>query len=914
VLAKDIQAYPVDSESQSIRTIGLQQRQNNRKINKLVRDWTDGLGYSRLRRDANRGINGLRDADAETRFGSMLTLPLNPQAQTHADPADHLISYVDFRGNLVGVFEDDYNGSAIGINVTRNFNAGTDTWDDSNSSNDPTFGSFTGGLAQATSISVAHTPQTTYGNRLIVAFIGQSASIGTLTGTPPTYGGAAMTLLTRQVQASAVAVSIYYLINPESGESTCVATSSATDDWVMIVADFYHCDQVKPFRSSGGASGASVQTLAVNTIVKDDDLVIGMFGSRTASGSLGTTSGGTGQTLIRELAYDDGLFDTATSYERAGANSLTFDHSGVTNAAAGASALAYGVLAAPNGLISISPSNAHGIRVFDTTVHKGSIFTIMTDDVIEGAYQWSKSSNGATWVGGNGSSWPASVYLHTDKTRVNNWAQKYAAILGFGTNIIVAIYEDPDSAAGTNTKVRIGYSDDSGATWTFHANLVIPCTDTPNISLISARDIFSTFGATIPALVTSDNIYLLDITNDSYQAMLPSGILGGTANEALAVSHASDASIYVSKASGDILRIAIPSPGVIDIRNIGPNSRAKVLESDGLVAARQGHANFMWGGDPRWLFVAYGGHASGKNGSVLCFDYVTGAWHSFYRDATADRNTTRIIGSDESDGVSRLHITTDAAASSVLQQFEEPYVSAATGATQQYRSTGYVEWAEDDLGDPHADSAILTIRLDADGLDNVSTIEGGSGTSTDVEIEYGVNGAAWDNVSTLGLFGSDDLTLFLGKTNQNTPGASEAGTPVGISAKTFRMRAELKRDGTVTNTPKIKEVQTEHINKSEDLNGFVISIDVGATAQDQQINPEVVLDRIDTIKGSVISIPLEFGQETDGTNTTYYVEHVRRGQFDSEGIFPQGVGYGAVTEKTVNIGTVTMYLEERIDV
>ena len=208
----------------------------------------------------------------------------------------------------------------------------------------------------------------------------------------------------------------------------------------------------------------------------------------------------------------------------------------------------------------------------------------------------------------------------------------------------------------------------------------------------------------------------------------------------------------------------------------------------------------------------------------------------------------------------------------------------------------------------------LTIRLDADGLDNVSTIEGGSGTSTDVEIEYGVNGAAWDNVSTLGLFGSDDLTLFLGKTNQNTPGASEAGTPVGISAKTFRMRAELKRDGTVTNTPKIKEVQTEHINKSEDLNGFVISIDVGATAQDQQINPEVVLDRIDTIKGSVISIPLEFGQETDGTNTTYYVEHVRRGQFDSEGIFPQGVGYGAVTEKTVNIGTVTMYLEERIDV
>ena len=91
-------------------------------------------------------------------------------------------------------------------------------------------------------------------------------------------------------------------------------------------------------------------------------------------------------------------------------------------------------------------------------------------------------------------------------------------------------------------------------------------------------------------------------------------------------------------------------------------------------------------------------------------------------------------------------------------------------------------------------------------------------------------------------------------------------------------------------------------------------VDVGATALDQQINPEVVLDRIDTIKKAITSIPLEFGQETDGTNTTYYVEHVRRGKFDSEGVLPRGVSYGAITEQTVNIGTVTMYLEERIAV
>ena len=169
-------------------------------------------------------------------------------------------------------------------------------------------------------------------------------------------------------------------------------------------------------------------------------------------------------------------------------------------------------------------------------------------------------------------------------------------------------------------------------------------------------------------------------------------------------------------------------------------------------------------------------------------------------------------------------------------------------------------------------------------------------------------------MSTLGFFASDDPILYFGKSNQTTPGASESGTPIGVSAKTFRMRAELKRDGTNTNTPKIKEIQTDHINKSEDLNGFVIAIDVGSTALDQQINPEVVLDRIDTIKKAVTSVALEFGQETDGTNTTYYVEHVRRGQFDSESVLPQGVSIGAITEPTVNIGTVVLYLEERIDV
>ena len=904
VLAKDVQVYPVDSESQSIRTIGLQQRQNNRKINKLVRDWTDGLGYSRLRRDSSRGINGLRDADAETRFGAMLTLPLNPQAETHAAPLDHLISYEHFKGNLYGFFEKDYESGARSATYASPYVASSDTWT-APSKNLPQFNAAStansGGGSGAATVTFAHTVQSAKADRLIMVKVGSSSTIADPTGV--TYAGAALAKLDSD-SISGTSASIWWKVAPATGANNVIVTYSGAQRFNAIAEDWWDVNQSSPFGTPVSAKGTAT-SISVSVTATRGDIVTGVgFHENTNA-----TTPGALQTERADAANTWSAL--ASSDETASGTTVTHSYSWT------GSNLAIGIGVALNGgsFIVMTENDTEGARLFGTTVHKGALFAVGSRGAAaEDDYWVQTSTDGAIWAEVTGTDIPTANYLQNSITRSNDWSQKYADIMGFGTNLLVAIYEDPDSSGGSVSQVRIGYSANSGGTWIFHADLVIPCTDTPNISLISARDIFSTFGATVPALVTSDNIYLLDIANDSYQAMLPMGILGGTANEALAVSHASDASIYISKASGDILRIMVPSPGVIDLRNVGPHSRSKGVESDGLVTTRQGHASSMWGGDPRWLFVGYGGHASGKNGSVLCFDYVTGAWHSFYKDATVDRDTTRIIGSDEDDGVSRLHIATEHAAASIMQQFEEPYVSAGTGVAQQFRSTGYVEWAEDDLGDPHADSAILTIRLDADDLDNVSTIEGGSGTSTDVEIEYGVNGAAWDNVSTLGLFGSDDLLLYLGKTNQNTPGATEAGTPVGISAKTFRMRAELKRDGTATNTPKIKEIQTEHINKSEDLNGFVVAIDVGATAQDQQVNPEVVLDRIDTIKKAITSIPIEFGQETDGTNTTYYVEHVRRGQFDSEGAFPQGIGYGAVTERTVNIGTVTMYLEERIDV
>jgi hypothetical protein len=908
-LADEMQVYPVDSESQSIRTIGLQQRQNNRKINKLVRDWSDGIGYARLRRDTERGINGLRDADADTRFNSQLTLPLNPQTQTHASPGNHLITYENFKGDLYGIFEEDYASDAITEINSRRFNASTDTWDSTASSTDPTYNASTEGSAgSTTTLTLTHTVQSTYGGRLLIVYAG---STGTPSPSGVTYAGVAMTKLVDQA-STGMHGSIWYLAAPTVGSNDAVITyASAPTQHGGVVADYYYCNQDEPFRDSGSAINNNANSLAASATVRDDDLVVGMMYYLLTTDIEGVG----GSQTTRENFQVNSADRMVVSEERSSVYSTSFDHSyDIEGSGTSQILICFGVLASANGVINIADSNAMGVRAFASTEHKGRMFVIGSGEgSTEEQYHIFKSVDGGTWNKLGGTNWPTASYIQTSVTRANDWSQRYADILGFGVYLIAAFYEDPDSTSGSISQVRIAYSSDAGVGWTLNAGLIIPASATPNITLTSIRDIFSTGNETVPALVTADNIYLLDIANNTFQAMLPVGILAGTENEALGVSHAADGGLYVSKANGDILRITVSQTGLF-IDNVGPHSRVKLASSDGLVAARQGHANFIWGGDTDWLFVAYGGHASGKTGSVFCLDYQTFAWHSFYLDGTANRDTTRIIGSDESDGIQRLHIVTEDASAALLQHFEEPYVSASTGVTQQYRSSGYVEWAEDDLGDPHADSAILTVRLDADGLDNVSTIEGGSGTSTDVEIEYGLNGAAWDNVSTLGLFGSDDLILYFGRTNQNTPGASEAGTPIGVPAKTLRMRAYLKRDGTNTNTPKIKEIQTEHVNKGEDLNGFIIPIDIGLTAIDQQLDPEAVRERLRTIKTAITSVALKFGEASDGSETTYYVEHVRRGQFEATGALPQGIGIGATTERTKKVGTETLHLEERIDV
>lgn len=844
-VAETITQFPVNPLSGAFRTTGVQQRADNIKLNRFVfAHWQSvGIGSERLRRHQAGEHGNMRDADAETRFGSAITLPLLNQSETHADPADHLITYEHFKGDLRGLFEQDFASGAPGSIVSPKYVASTDTW--TGGTGVPVFNAASTEESSDEDPSITgHTVQSTYGNRLLIA-VASPHNKNDGMPTAVTWNGVSMT---EHVDigigggSGFPGLSIWYLVNPATGNRTLASTWGAVEHQFAVM-DFYHVDQTSPVGTASTSTSQSTSVTLGSIASKRGDLVFFAAGH----GDADTFTPTSGQTEITDSQSTNvGL---ATTYERATASTTSCGGSWASSEQIAAAGFA---LQGGN-VVEWNDTVAAGVRHFGSTVHKGKAYAVIAKGQGgEGQYQWYSSSDGEAWSGGAGTNWPTTVYVHTTETRKNDWTNKFADIIDNGATAIVALYEDPDSSGGSTSQIHVGYSANEGTAWTFDSDLVIPCTDTPNIKLVHFNDLYTAGTPTVPVLITSDNIYKLTITagSEAFQEMLPRGFLSGTANEALAADVASDGALYLSKASGDILRVTFPGQGVRKIENVGPQSKAHYEEGEGLVTARQGHANFIYGGDPRWLFVCYGGHAGSKNASILAMDYGSGAWHSFYRDSTADQDCTRLVISTEDDGTARLHAVTEGAATAILFMFEEPLVSAVTGATQSFKTSGYVEWSEDDLADPHTSAAVMRALVDDAGTLGTGT------TKNYVALKYGTNGGNWD-ATTLGNFLSSALFLNFDTSNNR-----------GISAKTLRVRLELEQqDDSTTTTPQIREFEIQARNRVTVLRGWQLLLNLAASAEFQSTeeppNPETVIANLTTVQNSVTLVGMTIGEQSE---------------------------------------------------
>ena len=534
-----------------------------------------------------------------------------------------------------------------------------------------------------------------------------------------------------------------------------------------------------------------------------------------------------------------------------------------------------------------SDATAEGVRVFDAVVFGGwPLYLINCSDpasrsgaAAEGEYSLTRSASPSDATGNvlTDNDFLGRVALTTALTRRSNEDDAFGKMVVFGNTLVIATYEINSFQQIVVTKSTDMATATNGSEGTVATVATIGATSDASTGVEPIRGLAvwkdpNTAGVP-PAVVlaTEDQIYLIDVANNTFKPLFPEGFLGaGPADGRMAVG--GNGNLYFTRGE-NIMEASVVGLGRVDIRNVGPstrtilpNTRASASATlsghgDGLVSSKQGFPTCLYGGSPDWLYVAYGGTTSGKKKSILAMDYNTKAWHSVYHDDGTtfnDDGDGRIWGmilSSADDGVQRLHWWQEGAslgpgANSVhfyIEEPERPPRQRVESTDSGFKATGYIEFAEDDHGDPQISTAILESRIDAEDL--------GADTNADyMEHKYGLDGEAWD-ANDLGDFLSGTKTLSFGTSGR------------GVSAKTARHRLNFARDaGDVTQTPILNEFEVVVRTRLATLKGFRVPIDIGRTATEEGIRPQDVIDRLEAIHNSVTLVPFDRDPDTGFTS------------------------------------------------
>jgi hypothetical protein len=550
--------------------------------------------------------------------------------------------------------------------------------------------------------------------------------------------------------------------------------------------------------------------------------------------------------------------------------------------------------------------NEKGGRVFDAIVHKSAIF-VLTNNIDLAAAD--DQPNGVTSyvvrISTNASSFADTAGTHahfayrlipTAVYRRNTPSDDYGRLLDMGNTLMVAMFEDSNAIHSSINQIRILYTVDSGANWV--AGAIIPSGHGPK-AFVRWRDPYSSpVGADIPVLVTAEGLYRVDADGTTFDLIYA---LDGNVNNGRWTAVGQDGGLIIGLGSGGRVVLYINPSGGVEVRGSGD-------PGDGLVAARRGHVNYVLTPSLPWYFLAYGGHASGEQASIFAVDYkwqtdpVTGklfqAWHSMYLEANANIDLYVLGYSSADDSTPRLHFALEHASSAEMYHLEQPIDNELqSGVTHKRAVTSFIEFPEENGGDPHTPKNILRARVDAEDLS-------GTDAGEYIENEYGINKADWTNVSNLGYFVSGDKELLLGRTQQNVTGQTEAGSSTGIAAYSIRNKLIFNRDaGDNTQTPKVNEYELTIETKLPRKQGFQVVVDIGLTVEHEGGNEDDVRTNIDTV---IDSVPLVSFQYPTDLATALLVRVDRYNANLETG--PPGTNID--TERTG--GTITLSIEERL--
>ena len=135
------------------------------------------------------------------------------------------------------------------------------------------------------SVTLAHTVQSTYGNRMILVWVANHDSgSGAVAPSSVTYDGEGCTKIVDETDVNR-STSLWYKVDPSTGNNNVVVTwASAQNNKIVSATDYYGVDQSSPIRGSTDANGTATSASASQTSVRGD-IVVALLAHSVATAS-----------------------------------------------------------------------------------------------------------------------------------------------------------------------------------------------------------------------------------------------------------------------------------------------------------------------------------------------------------------------------------------------------------------------------------------------------------------------------------------------------------------------------------------------------------------------------------------------------------------------------------------------------
>lgn len=262
---------------------------------------------------------------------------------------------------------------------------------------------------------------------------------------------------------------------------------------------------------------------------------------------------------------------------------------------------------------------------------------------------------------------------------------------------------------------------------------------------------------------------------------------------------------------------------------------------DGLPSDALGPVRWMKSAN-EFLFASVGGGKAGRQARI--FIHNGRGWHTIRKHGTANQKIEWIEVSGEDDATPRLHYSVrTATAVSNTKHIDQPLVNPNSGVALNYEASGFVTLPYVDKGLPLESAAFLRAGVNAVDLSS-------SDSGEYIEVFYGEDdGSGGLNARTNTLLGD-----ILSGTK-----ALDWASLAGLSSVNMGLHLVLHRDaGNTTDTPKLKDVEINHLPHIKVLTNLECIVDIQESAALQQESEETVLTNLATARDSVTLVAVDY--------------------------------------------------------